>query len=168
MKAEAARPIKAEKHLWYQYKGKKAVTVKDTKGALLTLKPGDLFGLQNLTNKIDRVALPSRPDIRYMLSVETSSDLLDMSKRHREPVVFEAPPPKPIKVKVRNVMKPAKSKPENDKADRLAAIKKAATQTGPKPIKVEIPSPKPKKKSSIIEFDEDTFADHDDVLWDMK
>lgn len=159
MKTVAARPIKAEKHLWYVYKGRKAISVKDNKGQVLTLKPGDIFGLQNLNNRMDRIALPSRPDIRYILPVETSSDLLDASKRHREPVAFSPTPMKPAKIRKVKVSldKPVKApqkKASTGPADRLTAIKKAAEQNRVKGV-----VKKPKKER--FDFDEDTFQDDD-------
>ncbi len=162
MEVNAARPITAEKHLWYVYKGKKPYSIKDTKGQLLTLKNGAIFGIQNLNNRIDRVVVPSRPDLRYMLKVEDGGELLDVSKRHRDPVAFDpiekpARAPKPVKVVIEK--EPVAKK----KADRLDAIRKAA-----KPSSVKSPSRadkakllKPKKKREDFDLDEDTFRDDD-------
>lgn len=161
MHSESARPIDAKKHLWYAFGGKKVVTLKDKAGNVIQLKKGDLFGVQNLNNRVDRVVVPSRPDIRFLLPVETVSDLIDLSKRHRQEVKFDAPPekvkaPKKISIKIKEV-KPEKSA----KIDRLAAIKRAAA----KPVnktrkqKVELLKSPVKKKREVFDLDEDTFDD---------
>lgn len=174
MKLEAARPIKAEKHLWYQYNGRKPITITDTKGQKLVLKKGDLYGLYNLNNRIDRIALPSRSDIRYFLKVEDSSDILDVSKRHKEPVAFSDPPPKAPKIK-KIVIAPKAPKAEKPKADRAAAIKKAVktakkVEVDPRTIDTAIDNiqkkldkSRAKKKREQFDLDEDTFADYSDL-----
>jgi len=171
MEAKAARPIKAEKHLWYKYTGKKPFVIKDTKGQTLTLKNGDLFGLFNLNNRVDRVVVPSRPDIRYFLKVEDGGELLDSSRRHRDPVEFSAvekpaKPPKPIKVVIKEPAAPKRPTKLDVKLERLDKIRKAA-----KPSSVKSPSRqdkaqllKPKKKREEFDLDEDTFRDDDDGL----
>lgn len=156
MKAEAARPIKEEKHLWYIYNGKKPFLITDTKGAKLTLRKGDLYGVQNLTTRIDRLVVPERPDMRYMVRTEDSGVLIFDSKRHKEPVKFAALPPKPAKVKkVKIVLTKPDPEPEvvkTPKATRLETIRKLATPAPPKLVQRKVRRPD-------FDFDEDTFTD---------
>ena len=169
MKALSARPIKQEKNLWYKYNGRKALTVKDRKGLSFQLKKGDLFGVYNLSNRLDRVVLPSQPNTRYILAVETVSAIIDASKRHREAVEFAPTPVKPQKVK--KIRIPVESPKE--KAKRLEAIKKAVKRVKDTPKKKKVVKPKITKidvsKKHVVEdfdLDEDTFTDenNDDLL----
>jgi hypothetical protein len=156
MKAVAARPIDAKKHLWYTYNGSKKITLRDKSGGVVVLSKGDLFGVQNLSDRVDRVVTPSRPDLRFLISVEVVSDLIDMSKRHRLEVAF-ADIPKPQKLvkpkKIRVTIAPPINPQTKKKADRISIIKKAA-----KNAKVQSPV-KVKKKRESFDLDEDTFSD---------
>lgn len=165
MKQESmARPIEAKKHLWYTYEGKKPFVLKDRKsGATITLKKGDLYGVQNINDRIDRVVLQRDANVRILASVETVSDAMDASKRYKQPVEFavvEKPKAAPRRIKIRMPAEKIKAKKE----DRIAAIKKAATKVDLKPVKkkgpqkIGIPA---KRKDGIIDFDEDTFLDDD-------
>lgn len=165
MKQESmARPIEAKKHLWYTYEGKKPLVLKDRKtGASVTLKKGDLYGVQNINDRIDRVVLQRDPRVRILASVESVSDAIDSSKRFKQPVEFaviEKPKPAPRRLKIK-----IPDKETIKKAKRLEAIKKAATKDAPKavkkkgPQKIAIPV---RKDTGIIDFDDDTFTDDDD------
>lgn len=160
MKTEAARPIKAEKHLWYQYNGRKNLNLKNKEGIQVTLKKGDIYGVQNINNRIDRVVIPSRPDVRFLLPVETVGDILDASKRHREPVAF-AVIEKPIKPKKITFAK----KPET--ISRLEAIKKAAKTVSTKAVKKVKPKKIAVRPRTDFDLDEDTFADYGDDFSDI-
>ena len=156
MKTESARPIKAGKHLWYMYNGKKPVVLKTGTGSA-TMKKGDLFGVQNLNNRSDRLVMQKMPTLRFIMGVEDAGELIEQSKRIRENVEFletEKPIrlPKPVKEKPAKVTKPAKAPA---KPDRLSAIRDAAKK---KAVKVPIQT-KPKKKRESFDLDEDTFND---------
>lgn len=154
MKSESARPIEAKKHRWYTYNGKKPLTISQKKGGgTLTLKKGDLFGVQNINNRTDRVVTRTRPDIRFLLPVEETGELLDLSKRYKEPVEFAVIEKKPKPVKA---IKPPKITTVN--MDRLNTIKKAATkpqEAVKAPKKITITS----KKRDAFDLDEDTFTE---------
>lgn len=168
MKQEAmARPIEAKKHLWYTYEGRKPLVLKDHKtGATLTLKKGDLYGIQNINNRIDRVVLQRDPRIRILASVESVSDAIDASKRYRQSVEFaEIEKPKPA-ARPRRLNIKIPDKEALKKKKRLEAIKTAVTKIGmpnavnkKAPQKIAIPV---RKNTGIIEFDDDTFIDDDD------
>lgn len=160
MKVEAARPIEASKHRWYTYAGKKPIHIVAKKGgASLTLKKGDLFGVQNINNRTDRVVSQARPDLRFLLPVETSGELMERSKRHREAVEFAVIQRKPKPAAKKPV---AKTKLVDAKLERLRAIKDAATNKGVKetkpapPKKITIPAA---KKRESFDLDEDTFTE---------
>lgn len=150
---EAARPITAGKHLWYMYNGKKPVTLK-TKTGSAVLKKGDLFGVQNLNNRTDRLVMQKSPALRFLMAVEHVGEIIDDSKRVKEKVDFieepkAAPKQRPVK---EPKPKPAKAQPKN--LERMAAIRDAAKKAVKNPAPV-----KPKKKRESFDLDEDTFSD---------
>ncbi len=160
MESVAARPIEAKKHRWYVFTSAKPLTVIDTKGAKLVLKKGDIFGIQNLNNRLDRVVTPKSADVRYLLPVEKTDDVLDRASRHREPVEFEVAPKKPQKVKKIVVSKPTDPARKKSTApavkkpvDRLSLIRNA--------VKPKVKKPVAKPQRNDFDLDEDTFVEQE-------
>lgn len=160
MKTHAARPIKAEKHLWYEYNGRKKITLRGKDGTSVVLEKGSIFGIHNINNRTDRLVTPS--GARLLLPVETTGDLLDASKRYRQEVKFAEPPPKPAKPKrIRfPIEAPEKKTPAKEPKlanTRIEAIKQAVKKT-------KTPTPvAPKKKRETFDLDDDTFLEYDNL-----